>query len=153
MVKVLPYSDFPDRVNLLKQVELCYESSVEYWEVEKTAVYGRFWLIKFKGIDSREDAYSLKDKTLQIPLDERIPLSVDQYYHDQLVDLLVYDSQQQLLGKVVKITPTGGHDQLLVELTASGKVIMIPAVKAFIKDVNLSSGTIRVELPDGLLDL
>ncbi len=122
--------------------------------VEKTAAHGRFWLIKFIGVETREEASRYRGALIQIPLRDRMPLPEDSFYHDQLVGLQVFSTDEKLLGHIIDIVLTGGHDLLLVEQTEEeGKHIMIPAVKEYVRIVDLRAGKIIVALPEGFLEL
>jgi 16S rRNA processing protein RimM len=154
MLKVFPYSDFPERVTLLKEVELILEGKRWSVAVEKASVYGRFWLIKFQGIETREDAAALNGSQVIIPRQNRMPLPEEHFYHDQLVGLQVFHADGRLIGQIVDIINTGGHDVLQVELTGmEHKKALIPAVKKFIVRVDLAAAKMVVELPEGLLEL
>ncbi len=153
-VKVFPYSDYPERVGLLSEVKLVTDSESMNMIVEKASVHGRFWLIKFQGVDSRDQACRLSGALMQIPLEERVSLPENSFYHDQLVGLEVYDTADQLLGRVIDVVETGGHDLLIVQPAAKdNKNFMVPAVKSIIRKVDLSAGSLLVELPEGLLDM
>lgn len=154
LVKVLPLSDYPERVSLLKEVELLL--GAERWTalVEQASVYGRFWLIKFHKIKNREDAAGIRDSLVIIPKEERLSLPEDSFYQDQLVGLKVYTLQHHMLGIITDIIRTGGHDLFVIEEHGrEGKSHLIPAIKSFIKSVDLKSGSVTVDLPEGLLEL
>ncbi len=154
MVKVYPYSDFPDRVHLLETVELERESRRRVYSLETASVHGGYWLIKFRDIDCRNEAEKLRGSLVRIPRNERPSLPEGTYYHDQLEGLNVYDHQGGHLGVVKGVIPGCGHDQILVSLVRDKESTkMIPAVKNFIKLVDLSKGIMVVELPEGMLDL
>lgn len=154
MVKVYPYSDYPDRVEMLDQVELIRDSDRFTYQVEDAAAYGRFWLIKFKEVKNRDDAESIKNSLLVIPKEERVPLPEDSFYHDQLVGLKVYQSGNVLLGQVTDLITTGGHDLLVIETAGDEKKThLVPLVKSFIDGINLEAGELHVSLPEGLLEL
>ena len=154
MVKVYPYSDYPDRVELLDQVELLRGSDRFTYQVENAALYGRFWLVKFREVKSRDDAESIKDSLLVIPKEERLPLPEDSFYHDQLVGLKVYESGNVLLGQVTDLITTGGHDLLVIETAGTEKKShLVPLVKSFIDEINLEAEELHVNLPEGLLEL
>ncbi len=154
MVKVYPYSDFLDRVKLLEEVELEQNAFSRVYPVEKASVHGNYWLIKFRGIDCRDMAEELRGSLIRIPREERLPLPEGSYYHDQLEGLQVFDTSGNLLGTVVEVIPGGGHDQLLIaRADEKDKTNYIPAVKDFIRQVNLSEGIMVVEVPEGMLDL
>ncbi len=154
MVKVYPYSDYPERVYLLEEVELEAESRRKIYAVEKASLHGQYWLVKFQGINSREEAYRLGGSLVRIPREKRMPLPEGTFYHDQLVGLQVYTIEGKLLGSITGVIKSGGHDQLV--LARSGqkdKITFIPAVKEFIRQLDLSAGFISVDLPEGMLDL
>ncbi len=154
MVKVYPYSDFPGRVELLDQVELLRGTDRTAYQVEKAALYGRFWLVKFNEVKNREDAESIKDSLMIIPKEERFPLPDDSFYHDQLIGLSVYESGNVLIGQVKDLITTGGHDILVIEAAGDEKKShLVPLVKSFIDAINLDAGELHVNLPEGLLDL
>lgn len=153
-VKVFPYTDYPDRIKYLKEVDLVSQSERSEMIIENTISTGRFWLIKFRGIETREDAEIIRDRLIVISKKDRLPLEEGSYYHDQLIGLDVYTNNGERLGVVSDLIFTGGHDLLHVssELSGSGK-ILIPMVKSMIIMVDLQQGIIKVQLPDGLLDL
>ncbi|HED24607.1 MAG TPA: 16S rRNA processing protein RimM [Firmicutes bacterium] len=153
LVKVYPYSDFPERVEQLEEIMLQHESKSWRLTVEKGSVFGRFWLIKFQGIDSREEALVLKGAFMMIPLAERLPLPEGTYYQDQLIGLQVL-SAGKILGRIIDVLVTGGHDLLLMKKAdQEGKTLLIPAVRKIVKRVDIKAGEVEVELPEGLLEL
>lgn len=153
MVKVYPYSDFPERIMDLKEVWLRKDQgNYQPMTIEKASIFGRFWLVKFIGIEDRDHASNLRNSLITIPLDQRVPLPEGSYYHDQLVGLTVVNGKGEKIGKVVDLLTTGGHDLFVVEADSEKKVL-IPAVKEFVKQVDCGSGIIITELPEGLLDL
>lgn len=153
-VKVFPYSDNPDRLNLLAKVELLLESERRVFEVERASIYGRFWLLKFKGIDSRNDAAGIRDSLILIPKKERMLLPEGSFYSDQLIGLQIYDLDGNLLGYITEMVTTEGHDLfLMVRHNRENERKLIPAVKKFVRQVDLKKGVMIVDLPEGLLDL
>jgi len=138
-VKVFPYSDFPERIKSLDRLVLKSNQGHKEMLIETASIYGRFWLVKFYGVDNREQAVNLRESLLIIPLTQRVALP---------------EGSGQLIGKVVDLHLTGGHDLLIVEKEDEAeKKIMIPAVKKFIKKIDQKAKIIVVELPEGLLDL
>lgn len=154
MLKVFPYSDFPERINLLDRVELVNDAERRRMVVEKTSLHGRFWLIKFREIKTREDARCLSGCGLVIPRQERISLPEGHYYHDQLIGMKVYQADGAFIGTIADIISTGGHDLYLVnQAEGKEKSMLIPAVKEFVRKIDLKNKTMSVDLPDGMLEL
>ena len=54
-----------------------------------------------------------------------------------------------MLGKVDSIFPTGSNDVYVVK--DGRKEILIPALESVLKDVDLDSGIMVVDLPEGLV--
>ncbi len=153
-VKVMPYSDYPDRVSLLEEVELLLGSERWAAQVEQASVYGRFWLIKFRAVDNREEAARIGNSLIVIPKEDRLSLPEDSFYHDQLVGLKVYMPEYGVLGIITDIISTGGHDLFVIEQhDREGKTHLVPAIKRFIKEIDFQAGLITVDLPEGLLEL
>jgi 16S rRNA processing protein RimM len=155
--KVFPYSDYPERCHDLDQVTLELNGKRSRLTVEKASVYGRFWLLKFAGIESREQAASLTGGLLLIPISERISLPQGSYFFDQITGLKVYTVGGEQLGEIVDVISTGGHDLYVLKqqpgVGASAKEILLPAVRRFIKQVDPEAGRMVVELPEGLTEL
>ncbi|MDY6825645.1 MAG: ribosome maturation factor RimM [Bacillota bacterium] len=153
LVKVYPCSDFPERVYRLGEVLLQHGSQSCWMTVETGSVFGHLWLIKFKGIESRDEALVLKGALLMIPQSERLSLPEGTYYYDQIIGLQVF-SEGELMGRIVDILNTGGHGLLIMQKEdQENKTVLIPAVKKIVKRVDLETGTVEVELPEGLLEL
>lgn len=153
-VKVHPYSDYPERVNFLKSVILQVGNEQKQLTIEKASQHSRNWLIKFREVESREEAENLRDGLIFIFREERMSLPEDSYYHDQLIGLEIYSDEGRYLGVLSNVMSRGGHDQLILKLdNQTGKEIMIPAVKEFVRQVDLKAGKAIVSLPEGLLDL
>ncbi len=153
LVKAYPCTDEPDRIIQLSSVELVFENERRQTIIERATLHGRFWLIKFAGSESRESAAALNGALMVIAKKNRLPLTEDSFYHDQLIGLTVYDLSAEEVGTIVDLVITGGHDVLELSLTGSCKRAMIPAVKRFVKKVDLESGKVIVDLPPGLLEL
>lgn len=88
-----------------------------------------------------------------ILLDEaELPELEDGYYRfHTLVGLQVVDEQFGLLGNLVSMFATAGHDTYIVE-GDSGEVL-IPAIPEFVVDINLEEKIMKVDLPEDLISL
>jgi 16S rRNA processing protein RimM len=154
LAKVFPLTDNPERINLLQEVDLILETERRSVVIEKASLYGRFWLLKFKGIKTREEIQLLGGSKIVIPRSQRLALPDDHFYHDQLVGLKVYNSDGDLLGLIVEVISTGGHDLLMIERAGlSDRKTLVPAVKEFVRQVDLKAKKLVVDLPEGLLEL
>jgi len=156
-LKVLPYTDFPERYRYLKRIRIQKttegKESIRIFDVEGIRPQKDIWLLKLNDINTREIAQELRGKYLYILSEERMPLPEDTYYYDQIIGLNVYTVEGIYLGKVKDILPTGGQDTYLVIDEINNKQYLIPAVKSFLPEINLTEGRMTVDPPEGLLDL
>ncbi len=105
-------------------------------------------LVKFQGIDSREDAELLTGVGLEVPIEQVPPLPDGSYYHFQILDMEVWTSAGELLGVVEDILSTGSNDVYVVR-TGDGEVL-VPAIEDVVIQVDVDGGRLKVDLPDGL---
>ncbi len=152
-LKVIPYSDFPERCHELKSVRLDTSGKIIRYEVEHARLHGRMWIIKLKHIESREQAGELKGAGLCILPEERVVLPPDHYYFDEIIGLEVYTEQDEYLGAVIDILPGGGQDVYVINRENEKNNILVPAVKELIKNVDIQAGKMTVDLPEGLKDI
>ena len=152
-LKVLPYSEFPERIFDLENVKLKENDRVTVKDIEYARFHGRYWLIKFDGINSREEASHFRGREVFVDSFERHKLPPDNYYYDDLVGLEVNTQQGDFLGYIKEIIPAGGQDLLSVDSDKRNKPLLIPAAKEIVINVNLEKRFVTVDLPEGLLDL
>jgi 16S rRNA processing protein RimM len=150
-LKVLPLSDFPERLKALSHVFLEQGASVKEHEVTDAFVHGRFWVLFLRGIEACDSAERLIGALISIPLSERMPLPTDVYYLDQIIGLEVYTVNSVYLGRVREVLQTGSNDVYVVKDEKEGsRETLIPALKTVVQ-IDLRLGRILVDPPEGLL--
>ena len=144
-VKVQILTDFPQRFNDLRAVRLIGENSF-ILEIESTRFHKNCVLIKFKGIDTIEAADALRSARLVVDEDERVKLPPGSYFLDQIIGLKVYDARRDvLLGRVTEVIQNPANDVYCVT-GDDGHEILIPAIKSVVKNIDLESGVMQVEM-------
>ena len=114
--------------------------AVESARVQKTCV-----LIKFKGIDTVENAQKLRDKVISIARDDpRIPAGT--VFQADLVGMPVRADGREI-GKIAEILSMPSSDVWVVK---GEEEYMIPNVKAFVPEIDLSLGYVDVNLIEGM---
>lgn len=149
--KVQPYSDFPERVSMLRRVYLEKGGQTVAYPVVAAALHGRFWVIRVDGISTPEEARALAGTLVKIPLSERVPLPAGVYYLDEIIGLDVYTVCGRFLGRVSDVLQTGSNDVYVVSPGRDGKDLLIPALKTVVYSIDKAARRMEVELPEGLL--
>ncbi len=119
--------------------------------IESSSVKGIRAYVKFEGVNSAEDAEGLRGSSIYLPRSLRPGLPKGEFYSDEVKGFTVEDARIGLLGSVTEVLETGAGRHLVV--VHQGKDVLIPLNGPFIKSVNKLKRSIRVDLPDGLLDL
>ncbi|WP_227766688.1 ribosome maturation factor RimM [Zhaonella formicivorans] len=151
-VRVYPLTDFPERFERLETVG-CQVNDEFYWlTIENVRYHKEFIILRFKEIANMNQAERLKGGLLQIKAQDLMPLPEGHYYIFQLLGLTVLTVDNEFLGVVQDIKPTGSNDVYYVRHPENGQETLIPALKQFVKEINLEEGRIIVEIPPGLND-
>lgn len=103
-------------------------------------------------IEDFDDPNSLIGRDIYLPLSSLPKLDKNKFYYHDIIGFKTIDSDNQLIGEIVNVRDTTAQD--LFEITSSdGKEILIPIIDKWIVDVNYDKKTIKLDLPDGLLDI
>lgn len=110
-------------------------------------------VLKLQGIESPEEAQSLRNCELCISREERPPAPEGEVYFSDLTGCIVIEEETGLeLGTVTDCLEYGGPILLQVK-GPDDKEILIPFVKAICHQVDVEAKKIVVVLPEGLKDL
>ncbi len=148
-VKVRPLSDFAERFAVGATLYLGDEHSPH--TITKARLRPGSHVLGLSGIESANDAERLRGQMLAVPADALATLAPDQFFQHDVVGLRVEHVNGAPLGVITDILSMGPHDTYVVR-DAQGVERMLPAVKAFIKQVDLAAGVMRVEPIPGLFD-
>lgn len=107
--------------------------------------------IKFEDVDSEQDADSLLQCALYLPLEFLPKLEDDKFYFHEIIGFQVEDVNFGKVGIVKSINDSTA--QALFEIDRDGIEILIPMNDAFIKKVDKKKKLILVETPEGLIEL
>ncbi|WP_424932221.1 ribosome maturation factor RimM [Amaricoccus macauensis] len=105
---------------------------------------------KLSGVQTREEAQALKGTRLYAPRDRLPDLPDDEFYHADLIGLAVFDAGGAELGRIKAVMDHGAGDFL--EIARPGApVVLVPFTRDVVPTVDLSSGRVVVDLPEGLV--
>jgi 16S rRNA processing protein RimM len=108
----------------------------------------RGWIVEFEEVSGREQAEALTGSEIFIERDLLAVLPEGEYYHFQLIGLSVETKDGRSLGTLTAVLETGSNDVYVVE--GGGKEVLVPAIEEVVSEVDLRSGKIIVDLPEGL---
>lgn len=107
-------------------------------------------LVKFEDT-TPEEAERLVNKPLYLPLEELPELDGTDFYYHEIVGFRVIDNQKGEIGKIHNINDSGV--QAIFEILFQQKEILIPIVDEWILEINREEMFIKIDTPEGLIDL
>jgi 16S rRNA processing protein RimM len=147
------YTDFPERFADLDQViAIGPDGSRRSLQIEEHWFHGNRIIFKFAGYDSIDEAKTLAGYQLAVPEDQRIELPEDYFYEWELVGCRVESLDETSIGVVSEVMKTGGVEVLLVA-GETGREYMIPMAHDICVEIDIAQKRIRIDPPEGLLEL
>jgi 16S rRNA processing protein RimM len=122
------------------------------WDVRLTRPVANGFAARLSGIATKEAADALRGTRLFAPRDRLPALTDDEFYHADLINLTVLDTGGTELGQVRAILNHGAGDLLEIHRSGGKSPLLLPFTKAVVPTVDLASGRIIADPPEGLLD-
>ena len=102
---------------------------------------GHLFIIKFRGLETAEDARFLFKRELFVREEDLAPLCEDEYYDYQLIGLTAITEQDRKVGTVVDVMHTKAGDILVIGGT---REVLVPMTGAHIAAISREDGLVRV---------
>ncbi len=145
-------TDFPGRFDNLSEVfAIDQEGKTSELELEKFFFQKNRIVLKFKEFNSIEEVEHLRNTEICIPESESVELKENEFFDWQLEDCKIETLEGEKIGKVKEIFRAGESVNLVV--VDGNKDHMIPFVEAICPEVDIENKLIKVDLPEGILDL
>lgn len=152
-MRLFPETDFPERLRRGRRVLLCpVTGAVAATRIEAVRAMGeRALLLSVLGVTTPDAARVYADGTLCVAAEDLPPLPEGQYYHHQLVGLMVVAADGQNIGRLDEVLVTGANDVYVV-VRPDGRSILVPAIRDAVAAIDLRAGILRLGNLPGLLE-
>ncbi len=134
----------------LKKVYIKNRNEHKELEIEEVKYHKNQVLLKFKGIDTIEQAEIIRNAIIEIDRENAIPLEKGEYFIADLLESEVFTDEGEKLGILDDIYNTGSKDIYVVK-NELGKTILLPGINDVIKEVDVENKKIIVHLLKGLV--
>jgi len=146
-------TDFPERFEGVKElIAITPDESRRSLAIEEHWFHGNRIILKFPGYDSIDAAKELVGYNLAVPASERVELPENQFYEWELAGCRVETVEGNAIGEVRDVMRTGGVE-ILVVANESGGDFLIPMANEICVEIDVGKKLIRVDPPEGLLEL
>jgi 16S rRNA processing protein RimM len=116
--------------------------------VEKARDHKARKVVKFKDVETVEDAEVLRGWTVWLTREQIGPLDEDRWFVADIVGIDVYTEEDEYLGKLVEVMHMPANDVYVVR--DGEKEILLPVIDDVIRSVDVDSGRMVIHLMEGL---
>ncbi len=149
MVRVQAWSDSGEFLTEFKRFFLSPDGEKEL-KAQKIQPHGGVVLITFKGVDTVEQAESLRGKILYISRDD-ISLPDGRYFIDDLLGCEVFDADSgEKYGEISEVSQTGAND--VWHIKSGDKEYLLPAIDEVIVTVDPENERLEIRPMKGIFD-
>ena len=149
VVKVNPFTDDMSRFEELKKVFIEKNKELTEYEIEEVRYHKNQVLLKFKNIDSIEEAEKFRNCYIKISRKDAKKLPEDTYFIVDLIDINVYLENNEYVGKIIDVFSTGSNDVYIIKREENSD-LLIPAIKDVVKKVDIKNKKMIINLIKGL---
>lgn len=143
--------DDPSEYNSLQMVFLHINGVLIPYFIDAIQILNNKAVVKFKDVDSLDNAEHISNKELYLPLSELPELTGNKFYYHEVIGFKIIDKQKGLIGSIQKILDY--PNQAVIQVFYQEKEILIPINPHVILNVDREKKEIQIDAPDGLIDL
>jgi len=147
-------TDFPERFDGLEELIAVFPGGRrERLTLEGHWLHGDRVVLKLAGFDSPEASAALAGCMLAVPESEAVELEEGEFYDWQLEGCRVETIEGVSVGTVREVLHTGGEAPVLIIRDEDERENLVPLAESICVEIDVSAKLIRVDAPEGLLEL
>lgn len=147
-VKVVPLVDNNNQFKDFKTLYIKQKNSIRELNIEEVKFSKNLVLLKFKQIDTIEQAEELRNYYLNAKRSD-IKLEKGAHFIIDLIGLEVFTEDGELLGNLIEVLQPGANDVYIVE-NSNKQQILLPAIPDVVKNIDIANKKMIVRLLEGL---
>lgn len=133
-VRIISYSDFPERFFSLNKVFVEFFDNKKEMIIEKVKKEKNFFLFKFENFNNDDEAKYLVDKNIFVSGSDLVKLPEDHFFVHDLIGSSVYQNNV-LIGYIKDVLSLSANDVYVIKhVPDKEEELLIPAVKKFIEN-------------------
>jgi 16S rRNA processing protein RimM len=107
-----------------------------------------FLILQLGGVADRDTAERLRGSSVWMHSEEMQKLPEGEYYWREIIGLQVLTEEDEILGRIEAVFPTGGNDVYVCR--GGGREILLPAIGDVVRKIDTDRGVMVVRLLKGL---
>jgi 16S rRNA processing protein RimM len=149
-LRVKPYTSSPEEFEAFETLLIEGEGDKIY-NVTSVRYVRDLVLLKFEGMEDINQVEKFKNRDLYRMRSDYGTLDEGEHFIVDLIGLEVIDETRGFVGHIKDVIANGAQDLYVVAREGKPE-FMIPVVDAFVREVNLETGVIKVSLIEGMIE-
>ncbi len=148
-IYVIPLTDFPDRFLGLSEIYIENRKNWDIIKLESSSVISGKPVVRFENITTPEDAARYTNRKIAVLESEVVDLPDGSYYiHDLIGCNVIEENTNNMLGTIENVEQYPANDVYVIKMS-DGKMIMFPAIKQFVKNIDIAEKRVVID-PTGI---
>ena len=148
-VKISVWTDAPDDFENLRYVLTKSGDEEKRLNISGIKYQKNNIIVKFREINSIEDAQNYKNAVLYVPKSELGELPENVYYIADLIDSEIFSETGEKIGVLRDVFSTGSNDVYDIK-RENAKNLLVPIIDGVVKSVDTDNKKIVIKTPEGL---
>jgi 16S rRNA processing protein RimM len=149
-VKIISFSDYPERFLRLSKVYIDFHGEKKLFFVENVKQYKNNFTIKFRNFDSAKDCEILLGKEIFVDEENLVKIPANHFFIHDLVGSTVIRENKEI-GIIKDVLHYPANDVYVIE-NKEGKELLIPAVLKFIELFDNVKKVLKLKPGEGLYE-
>ena len=145
-------TDEPELYENMESVFVEFNKNLIPFFIENSSLHKNDFLrVQFEDVDSEEEADSIPNCAVYLPLSMLPKLEGNQFYFHEVIGFEIEDKRLGVFGKIVSINDTTA--QPLFEVVNGEVEMLIPMVDHFLVKIDRENKKVVMDLPEGLVEM
>ena len=145
-------TDEPELYEDMESVFVEFNKNLIPFFIENSSLHKNDFLrVQFEDVDTEEEADSIMNCEVYLPLTMLPKLTGNQFYYHEVIGFEIKDLRLGVFGKIVSINDSSA--QPLFEVINGNVEILIPMIDAFLVKIDRENKKVIMDLPEGLVEM
>ena len=145
-------TDEPELYENMESVFVEFNKNLVPFFIQNSSLHKNDFLrVQFEDVDSEEEADSILNCDVYLPLSMLPKLSGNKFYFHEVIGFEIEDKRLGIFGKIVSINDSSA--QPLFEVINGNVEILVPMIDQFLVKIDRENKKVIMDLPQGLVEM
>jgi 16S rRNA processing protein RimM len=145
-------TDEPELYENMESVFVEFNKNLVPFFIKNSSLHKNDFLrVQFEDVDTEEEADSIMNCEVYLPLSMLPKLTGNQFYYHEVIGFEIEDLRLGVFGKIVSINDSSA--QPLFEVINGNVEILVPMIDPFLIKIDRENKKVVMDLPEGLVEM